>query len=252
MEENFSLSFAEHQADFYQYMNRVGGLSKKSITNYLSWLKFLANDYVLDKTLTSERIAEILQQEERRQSQRRIYDTKKDLTNFKSSLNKFLAYVQSDYRREKVRKKSEKDKQELDKIADDVQLSETEKSTLVKARIGQGLFRERLLRYWQGCAVSQCRLPWMLIASHIKPWREADNRERLDVYNGLLLLPNYDKLFDQGYISFDDTGHIVISHLLDSHDLDILGISSDLCLARIDEHHKPYLQYHQSNCFICG
>ena len=51
----------------------------------------------------------------------------------------------------------------------------------------------------------------LLVASHIKPWSISDANEKLDIHNGLLMCPNHDKLFDRGYISFDDTGRILIS-----------------------------------------
>jgi 5-methylcytosine-specific restriction protein A len=54
----------------------------------------------------------------------------------------------------------------------------------------------------------------LLKASHIKPWRDSDNAERLDIYNGLLLIPNLDSAFDKGYISFDDGGKIIISDMI--------------------------------------
>ena len=93
----------------------------------------------------------------------------------------------------------------------------TEAEALVKARVGQGKFRNNLIEYWKGCSVTNCKYITILIASHIKPWKDSSNKERLDVYNGLLLLPNIDKLFDKGYISFRDTGKIMISSTAVSH-----------------------------------
>ena len=56
----------------------------------------------------------------------------------------------------------------------------------------------------------------LLVASHIKPWRDADNIERLDQYNGFLLLPNLDKVFDLGFITFRATGEIIVSKQIES------------------------------------
>jgi predicted restriction endonuclease len=50
-----------------------------------------------------------------------------------------------------------------------------------------------------------------LIASHIKPWRSANNQERIDGSNGLLLAPHVDLLFDRGLISFTDEGSLLVS-----------------------------------------
>ncbi|QDV39293.1 HNH endonuclease [Tautonia plasticadhaerens] len=67
----------------------------------------------------------------------------------------------------------------------------TERRALVLSRVGQGQFRDSLMSVWGGrCAVTGLDLPVLLRASHIKPWRDSDNRERLDAYNGLLLSPS--------------------------------------------------------------
>jgi len=86
------------------------------------------------------------------------------------------------------------------------ELTPTEKDALVKARRGQGKFREAVLSYWGNCAVSNCSELFLLRASHIKPWKDSTNTERLDRYNGLLLNPNLDAAFDKGLISFADDG----------------------------------------------
>ena len=86
----------------------------------------------------------------------------------------------------------------------------------------------------------------MLVASHIKPWRVATDLERLDPYNGLLLIPNLDKAFDSGLISFDDKGKILISNALS--DPEKLGINTDLKVSLHSEN-KEYLSYHRENVF---
>lgn len=84
------------------------------------------------------------------------------------------------------------------------EVSETEREAIVQSRVGQGKFREDLIRYWGKCAVTGCELIKILKASHIKPWRYSSNIERLDKFNGLLLIPNLDSTFDNGLISFDN------------------------------------------------
>jgi hypothetical protein len=87
----------------------------------------------------------------------------------------------------------------------------TEKEQLVKARRGQGIFKANVrlneTRY-RVTGVSHVR---HLIASHIKPWRECTDHEKLDGCNGLLLAPHVDHLFDRGYISFEDDGRLLVS-----------------------------------------
>lgn len=122
----------------------------------------------------------------------------------------------------------------------------TEKQNLVKCRIGQGSFREKLIVLWQGCSVTNFKNIDVLIASHIKPWSESSNEERLDKFNGFLLTPNLDKLFDKGYISFDDNGKIIISSTLKNFEL--LGISTEMRIP-IKVEHTKYLNYHRNEIF---
>ena len=87
----------------------------------------------------------------------------------------------------------------------------TEKQTLVNARRGQGLFRERVIALEGRCRVTGVELVDHLRASHIKPWKDSSDQEKLDGNNGLLLAPHIDHLFDQGYISFTDVGDFIVS-----------------------------------------
>ncbi len=123
---------------------------------------------------------------------------------------------------------------------------DTEKEEMVKCRIGQGKFREQLIEYWKGCSVTNFKKTELLIASHIKAWRSSNNKERLDQFNGLLLIPNLDKLFDKGYISFDNNGKIIISNDLKNYEL--LGVNPNMKI-NIKEEHKKYLEFHRSDVF---
>lgn len=238
--------YTDLQADFYHYMVKYGGIAKKTSGDYVTRMKFLAHDYSLDETLTKEKIDEILRQEDLKRQERTVYTSKKSLSDFRAGLNKFLAFINSDYHK----RIADSIISEIKAVENDNTIKVTEKDSIVKSRIGQGIFRKGLIEYWHGCAISQCPLTWMLIASHIKPWRDADNQERLDAYNGLLLLPNYDKLFDLGYISFNQKGKIMCSRLLDRFDRDTIGLTNDLHLVKFEEQHLKYLKYHNENCFL--
>ncbi len=128
-------------------------------------------------------------------------------------------------------------------------LSKTERDAIVKARIGQGQFRRNLIDYWATCAVTGCQEHTLLRASHIKPWSKSEVTERLSLYNGLLLSPNLDACFDLGFISFDDSGRVLVSTKLNEKDMSALGISKDMKLFRIDPEHHKYLAYHRENVF---
>ena len=238
--------YTDLQADFYHYMVKFGGIAKKTSGDHVTRMKFLAHDYSLDETLTKEKIDEILRQEDFKRQERSVYTSKKSLSDFRAGLNKFLAFINSDYHK----RIADSIITEIKAVENDNTIKMTEKDSIVKSRIGQGIFRKGLIEYWHGCAISQCPLTWMLIASHIKPWRDADNQERLDPYNGLLLLPNYDKLFDLGYISFNSKGKIMYSRLLDKFDRETIGLTNNLHLVKLEEQHLKYLKYHNDNCFL--
>ena len=131
----------------------------------------------------------------------------------------------------------------------DLAVTDTERDALIKARVGQSGYRDELLGYWGGCAVTDCCAPMLLRASHIKPWRVASGAERLDPFNGLLLTPNLDLAFDQGLISFDDHGQILLGEDLDPDSARALNITSDLRLRQIDARHREYLAWHRDNLF---
>lgn len=96
-------------------------------------------------------------------------------------------------------------------IRNDASLPTTEREQLVKARVGQGLFRSRVELQEAGCRITGVSDKRFLRASHIKPWSKSDNREKLDGSNGLLLAPHIDHLFDKGFISFTNAGKVIFS-----------------------------------------
>jgi hypothetical protein len=128
-------------------------------------------------------------------------------------------------------------------------ISITQAKALHEARIGQGKFRTQVASYWGGCAVTGCRALQLLAASHIKPWRDSNDRERLDPYNGLLLTPNLHALFDLGLISFNDDGGILLSRRADPGVLDTLGVHSGCRIKRLTAKHREYLRVHRQSVF---
>jgi putative restriction endonuclease len=129
--------------------------------------------------------------------------------------------------------------------------TETERQEVRKARIGQGRFRQQLMEMWGGqCSVTGVRLPPVLTAAHIKPWRTATNPERLDPHNGLLLLPQYDRLFDRGYITFDPDGRVLLSEALPAESVPALGVRAGDRLRFVGDRHRPFFEYHRQTVFI--
>src|SRR5687768_1513924 len=81
-------------------------------------------------------------------------------------------------------------------VTDTSMVGPTFREQLVRARRGQGVFRANVLLREESCRVTHVSEPRHLKASHIKPWRDATDAERLDGANGLLLSPHIDHLFD--------------------------------------------------------
>ena len=140
-----------------------------------------------------------------------------------------------------------------EKIVEDIietyktnELSETEKENVILSRIGQGRFRKQLIDFWKCCSVTSYSEIPLLTASHIKPWKESNNFEKLDVYNGLLLTLNLDKVFDLGLITFDNRGRIIISDIFEN--FEDLGINKEMKIDFQPEH-IPYIEYHQKEVF---
>ena len=130
-------------------------------------------------------------------------------------------------------------------------LPATQRLALVNSRIGQGPFRDNLLTYWSSkCAVTGLSEPKLLTASHIKPWRDSNNEERLDLHNGLLLSPSYDALFDKGFISFNDDGNVVLSSAINEKEFEKTGISRLAKLRQLDTKHRIYLRYHREQILL--
>jgi hypothetical protein len=125
----------------------------------------------------------------------------------------------------------------------------TIRQALVMSRVGQGVFRAQLLTYWMGCAVTGIRVTEALRASHIKPWSVSTNQERLDHFNGLLLVGTLDLLFDAGMISFDEAGSILISDRLLPEERTALGLQATMRLQKIEAYHQPYLTFHREHVF---
>lgn len=127
----------------------------------------------------------------------------------------------------------------------------TEVERLVVQRVGQDIFRRGLLDYWEGrCAVTSLEISDLLRASHIKPWKDCEtDSERLDIFNGLLLAPHIDALFDRGLLTFLDDGLVEFAKSVDVADLQRLGLARGLRLVRVSDNHKEYLNFHRTNVF---
>lgn len=127
----------------------------------------------------------------------------------------------------------------------------TEAERLVVQRVGQDIFRQGLIDFWEGrCAITGLAMPELLRASHIKPWADCETDvERLDVFNGLLLAPHLDAAFDRGMITINESGTVIVSPIFDATSLSILNLDRPLQVRRLDDKHLPFLAWHRRHMF---
>ncbi|NDF13350.1 MAG: hypothetical protein EB060_11120 [Proteobacteria bacterium] len=138
---------------------------------------------------------------------------------------------------------------ELEKtVADDSSVAETERLAIIRARNGQGIFRDRVTRIERKCRITGVDNPVHLVASHCKPWRDSTNEERLDGENGLLLTPSIDHLFDRGFIGFEDNGRLIISPVAHRPSLQRMGIdtSTVVNVGGFTSGQKNFLDFHRT------
>lgn len=134
-------------------------------------------------------------------------------------------------------------------IKEDPTLSETTKKSLINARRGQGKFKSNVTEISHKCFFTGLSDIKFLRASHIKPWAESDNKERLDGNNGLLLVPHIDHLFDKGYITFMGTGALVISPQLPNEVINIYQLSHYKTDRKLNDQQRLYMEHHRNNIF---
>ena len=233
------MEYIEFEKEFKAFMEKEGKVTE-AIKDYMSRLRFIAKNgfYIGRGMLDIDTIIDSLKKTE---SNRKTYKNSKQYSNLKSALKKYKYFITT---------KENNLVDDIEAIKKDTTISETQKELLTFARIGQGKYRKDLIELWGKCSVSECKMTDLLIASHIKPWSESSNKEKLDRYNGLLLLPNYDKLFDKHLISFDDDGKIIISSQIKEEEYKVLGISANDKLFNVFEENKPYLKIHREIFFF--
>jgi predicted restriction endonuclease len=123
----------------------------------------------------------------------------------------------------------------------------TEAERLVIQRIGQNIFRDALMDYWGGrCPMTGIRDPALLRASHIVPWSECNDEQRLDVHNGLLLSALWDAAFDQGLIGFADDGRPLASPQLSAIARQALAFDTASALRCLRDAHRANLAAHRA------
>ncbi len=235
---------------FTDYLINNTNLSQSSIEHYEGGLRSInrlaTEEKLIDKPLEELSIEELeIVFELLRQNNIFINKDTVGRRMYSNSLRHFISYRKSENHL-KV------DEKLIDSIKHDKTLSVTEKESLIKSRIGQGIFREKILQKYNGaCFISGVSDNRLLIASHIKPWAVSDNNERLDTENGFLMNVLYDKLFDLGIITFTETGDMLISKSLKEENIERLHITKkrkfDLLMSPTL---KKNLEYHRDVIYL--
>lgn len=135
-------------------------------------------------------------------------------------------------------------------VKQDTNIPETTRTAIVKARVGQGFFRDEVSKIEKHCRITGVEDSDHLIASHIKPWRDSDNSERLSRFNGLMLTPTPDHLFDKGFISFGDDGKLIYAARVNHEALSKMKIPEEgFNAGRFNPDQIEFLRYHRNFVF---
>lgn len=120
-----------------------------------------------------------------------------------------------------------------------------------QARYGQGKYREMLLEQCHFCPITMIADERLLIASHIKPWAASNDAEKIDPYNGYMLSPMIDKLFDKGFITFTHNRKILLSHFISPYTWKQIGLKNGTFYKEIpmDTKRMEYLNFHHESIF---
>jgi hypothetical protein len=137
-------------------------------------------------------------------------------------------------------------------IESDPRIADTEREALIVARRGQGIFKQRVMQIESRCRITGVTNPVHLRASHCKPWRDSSNDERLNGENGLLLTPTMDHLFDRGFISFENSGTLIVSPIAHTPSLNRMGVPTDrkVNVGMFTEGQKQFLDYHRDSVLL--
>lgn len=155
-----------------------------------------------------------------------------------------------DYNPDVIKYETSIEKEEEDEILSS-DLTEKRKHRLIDARKGQGEYRRKVLEDCSYCPFTMVNDERLLIASHIKPWVKSNDKEKVDPKNGFALTPTYDKLFDQGYITFDSDKKLVVSPWISPMNQKRLSIYDGKLLEKLqlDEKREKYLKYHREHIY---
>ncbi len=134
-------------------------------------------------------------------------------------------------------------------IEQDTSIDQTTKKQLVDSRRGQGKYRRNLSLFENSCRVTGITDKRFLVASHSKPWCKSSNGEKLDGNNGFFFSPHIDRLYDQGWITFNKNGDAIYVNDSIANTLKQWGITLPINIGVLNDKQWAYLKYHRENVF---
>jgi hypothetical protein len=135
-----------------------------------------------------------------------------------------------------------------ERVAADASIGDTDREAIIRARRGQGLFKQLVMDIEARCRITGVENPAYLVASHCKPWRDSSNEERLNGENGLLLTPSIDHLFDRGFIGFEDSGDLIVSPVAHKPSVQRMGVETQrvVNVGGFTEGQRRFLDFHRN------
>lgn len=139
----------------------------------------------------------------------------------------------------------------LDEIEENQNVSTKIRKQIIDSRVGQGIYRKKLLEECPFCPFTQIDNEALLNASHIKPWKKSNNKEKTDPKNGFIFTPTYDRLFDRGFITFSDSKELIISNWISETTRKQLKIDDGMIINDLPlcKERLGYLKFHRENEF---
>ena len=135
----------------------------------------------------------------------------------------------------------------------EIEQQQKEVSTVKMGRdaVAQKRYRDRLLEECPYCPITKISDERLLLASHIKPYSVSEDSEAFDPKNGFILSPLYDRLFDQGFISFDDKKCMMVSNWISPSNQTKCNIKNGFYIQSLplDDEREKYMQYHRQFVF---
>ncbi len=131
------------------------------------------------------------------------------------------------------------------------ELEKKKQQEISKAREGQGKYRDQLLEQCRFCPFTMISDERLLIASHIKPWAASDDNEKTDPFNGYILSPMFDKLFDRGFITLTEERNVILSEFISPFTWKQIGLKNNTFIQALpmDDKRIHYLEFHHQSVF---